>query len=186
MENRYIKYGLLVLFASLIFISCDKDKDLRAPEEKELENIEKINELLQYNIWGFNDLVIDVESEMRAIPLLVNVADENGMVQPGQYDAIDIYGNSHRQEYYEYQFMNSSIYLDSMKQGDYTKFAAYQVLRSKEMTINYDSSTIVRYSYEYLDSEGLFTMTSNKLGNSKINKVVNAAITKAIISGKPK
>jgi hypothetical protein len=70
----------------------------------------KARNLLRNHVWGFHDLVVDVKYEMRATPLLANVADENGMVQPGQYNARDIFGNDHRQENYSYQFALAKVY----------------------------------------------------------------------------
>ena len=176
---------LLTIIAALFFASCDQDKDIRTPEEKQLENMKAAANLLQYNTWGFNDLIVDVKSEMRAIPLLANVADENGKVQPGTYYSYDIFGNDRRQEVFSYQFMNNKIYLDSVGQGEYQISGSYVVLRSNEISIAHDSLFPVRYKYEYLEDEGLFKMTSGQLGNALINKAVNLMVTKAIYSGKP-
>jgi len=176
---------LLTIIVALFFASCDQDKDIRTPEEKQLENMKAAANLLQYNTWGFNDLIVDVESEMRAIPLLANVADENGMVQPGTYYSFDIFGNDRRQEVFSYQFMNNKIYLDSVGKGEYQKSGTYVVLRSNEISIALDSLLPVRYMYEYVTDEGIFKMTSNQLGNAIIHKTVNLMVAKAIYSGKP-
>ncbi len=176
---------LLTFTASLFLASCDQDEDVRTPEEKQLEKIKAIGDLLQYNTWGFDDLIIDVNSEMRAIPLLANVADENGMVQPGAYNSFDIFNNDLRQEYYSYQFINNKIYLDSAGQDEYHQFGSYIVLRSDEISLALDSINTVRYKYDYLEDVGLFKMTSGQLGNAKINKAVNLLITESILSGKP-
>lgn len=174
---------ILTIVFALVLASCDKDQDLRSAEEKQLENIKNTSELLQYNIWGFNDLMVNVASEMRAIPLLANVADENGMVQPGAYQSFDIFGNDHRQEAYSYQFMNNKVYLDSVGQDEYQYFGSYIVLRSDEIALAMDSLNPVRYTYEYLNEEGLFKMTSNHLGNAHIHKAVNLLVAKSILSG---
>ena len=176
---------LLTFTASLFLASCDQDEDIRTPEEKQLEKIKAIGDLLQYNTWGFDDLIIDVKSEMRAIPLLANIADENGMVQPGAYNSFDIFGNDLRQEFYSYQFINNKIYLDSTGQGEFHHLGSYVVLRSDEISLAIDSITTVRYKYAYLKDEGLFEMTSGQLGNAKINKAVNLLIAESILSGKP-
>lgn len=176
-------FPLLTIVFTLALASCDKDQDLRSPEEKELDNIKATSDLLQYNLWGFNDLIIDVASEMRAIPLLANVADENGRVQPGVYNSFDIYGNDHRQEVYAYQFMNNKIYLDSVGQDEYQYSGSYLVLRANEIALAMDSLNPVRYTYEYVQDQGLFKMTSDNLANAGIHKAVNLMVAEAILSG---
>ena len=171
----------LISIATFLLASCDQDEDIRTPEEKQLENIKATGDLLQYNTWGFNDLIVDVKSEMRAIPLLANLADENGMVQPGTYYSYDIFGNDRRQEVYSYQFMNNKIYLDSVGQGEYQIYGSYAVLRSNEISISLDSLYPVRYKYEYVADEGIFKMSSNQLGNAIIHKAVNLMVAKAIL-----
>ena len=183
MKNKI--FLLLAYIVTLFFVSCDQDEDIRTPEEKQLEKIKAIGDLLQYNTWGFDDLIVDVKSEMRAIPLLANVADENGMVQPGAYNSFDIFGNDLRQEFYSYQFINNKIYLDSAGQDEYHQFGSYIVLRSDEISLALDSISTVRYKYDYLEDVGLFKMTSGQLGNAKINKAVNLLIAESILSGKP-
>ena len=178
-------YLFLTIILAMLLLSCNQDEDLRSPEEKELEKIKSTSELLQYNTWGFNDLIVDVKSEMRAIPLLANVADENGMVQPGSYHSYDIFGNDHRQEVYSYQFMNNKLFLDSTGQEEYHHIGSYVVLRSDEMAMALDSLKPVRYAYEYMVNEGIFTMTSDHLGNAIIHDAVNLLVAKAILSGKP-
>ena len=178
-------YLFLTIIFAMLLSSCNQDEDLRSPEEKELEKIKSTSELLQYNTWGFNDLIVDVKSEMRAIPLLANVADENGMVQPGSYHSYDIFGNDHRQEVYSYQFMNNKLFLDSTGQEEYHNIGSYMVLRSDEMAMALDSLKPVRYAYEYMVNEGIFTMTSDHLGNAIIHDAVNLLVAKAILSGKP-
>ena len=178
-------YLFLTIIFAMLLSSCNQDEDLRSPEEKELEKIKSTSELLQYNTWGFNDLIVDVKSEMRAIPLLANVADENGMVQPGSYHSYDIFGNDHRQEVYSYQFMNNKLFLDSTGRDEYHHIGSYMVLRSDEMAMALDSLKPVRYAYEYMVNEGIFTMTSDHLGNAIIHDAVNLLVAKAILSGKP-
>ena len=73
-----------------------------------------IENLLRDNRWGFHDLTVSVKYESRAIPLLANVADENGMIQPGIYDSYAIFGNNHRQLNNTYEFttlLNSCVFL---------------------------------------------------------------------------
>ncbi|MDP3441340.1 MAG: hypothetical protein Q8T08_00630, partial [Ignavibacteria bacterium] len=97
------KYFLLpILFISLLMVSCKPDEDLITPDLDLIYKVKSTEKLLRENTWGFNDLVVEVKYEMRAIPLLANVADANGMVQPGKYISLDIFGNDHRQKAYNY------------------------------------------------------------------------------------
>ena len=101
MKTAYI----LSVFAVLItFSSCEKDDPLVSQDYRVIQRIKDTEILLRNNLWGYHDLVIDVQYEMRAIPLLANIADANGMVQPGKYNSYAIYGNTHRQDNYSYQF----------------------------------------------------------------------------------
>ena len=163
-----------------VFCILRQDEDIRTPEEKQLEKIKAIGDLLQYNTWGFDDLIVDVKSEMRAIPLLANVADENGMVQPGAYNSFDIFGNDLRQEFYSYQFINNKIYLDSAGQGEYQQYGSYLVCDPMRSAWHLIAPVLVRYKYAYMEDEGLFQMTSGQLGNAEINKAVNLLIAKSI------
>lgn len=97
---------------SLVLFSCQKE-DPKTPEQLERDKIIATENLLRENTWGFHDLKISVQYESRAIPLLANVADENGMVQPGEYDSYDIFGNSDRQANYTYQFTRDKINRDT-------------------------------------------------------------------------
>ena len=183
MNNKL--FVILTLFLSLFISSCQEDQDLITPDLDLIYKVKSTEILLRENTWGFNDLIVSVKYEMRAIPLLANVADENGMVQPGEYNAFDIFGNYNRQQLYSYQFTTTRINRDTAGLGIYDKLAYYNVLSPTEIRINPDSLGSASYAYKYLENEGLFTMTSDHLTNGKINEVVNKRITDAIYAGKP-
>lgn len=176
---------LPALFISLLILSCQPDEDLISPDISVIQKVKSTEILLRNNTWRFNDLVVTVKYEMRAIPLLANVADENGMVQPGVYNAFEIYGNYNRQNYYKYQFKTIQIVRDTTGKGVYDKLGFYNVLSPTEMRVNPDSLGLATYRYKYLENEGIFTLTSDQLTNGKINDVINKMITDAILSGKP-
>lgn len=176
---------VIAAFAALFMTSCKEDEALVTPDLDLIYKVKSTEILLRDNLWGFNDLIIEVKYEMKAIPLLANVADENGMVQPGIYHAADIFGNDNREEFYTYQFTTTNINLDTSGTGIFHKIGYYNVLNRTEIKINPDSLGSAIYNYEYLENEGLFKMTSDNLTNGKFNDAVNKRIADAILSGKP-
>jgi hypothetical protein len=177
---------LPALFISLLIFSCQPDEDLISPDISLIKKVKSTEILLRNNTWRFNDLIVTVKYEMRAIPLLANVADENGMVQPGEYNAYEIYGNYNRQNYYKYQFRTIQILADTTTEnGTYNKVGYYNVLSPKEIRINPDSLGLATYTYRYDENDGLFTVTSDHLTNGTINDLINKKIMDAIYSGKP-
>ena len=117
--------------------------------------------------------------------MLANVADADGMVQPGQYNSLAIFGNDNRQKNYTYQFSTTKINRDTIGTGVYQSMAYYNVLNSRQIRINPDSIGNVTYAYRYMEDEALFVMTSDQLTNGHINDAVNKVIANAILSGKP-
>ena len=67
MKNK--KLIVSVLFISLVISSCEPDKDLITPDLDLIHHVKSTEILLRDNTWSFNDLVVDVKYEMRAIPL---------------------------------------------------------------------------------------------------------------------
>ena len=176
---------MLTLFSSLFFISCEETDSLIEPDLEAVKRIKDTEILLRNNLWGFNDLIVNVKYEMRAIPLLSNVADQDGKVQPGQYNSYDIFGNDHRQKNYSYQFTTAKIYRDTTGGDEYYEAGYYNVLNAYEIRLNPDSTGPMSYTYIYQEDNGLFTMTSDHITNSKINEAANKIITDAIYSGIP-
>ncbi len=174
-----------VLFISLFISSCEPDQDLITPDLDLIQKVKSTEILLRDNTWGFNDLVVDVKYEMRAIPLMANIADENGMVQPGKYTSFDIFGNEYRQEFFTYQFETAIINRDTTNTGAYHQLGYYNVLNKTEIRLNPDSAGLVRYKYNVSEDEKVFTITSDHLTNGIINEAVNRLITNAIYTGKP-
>ena len=164
-----IKLIISALFISLFISSCEPDKDLLTPDLDLIYKVKSTEILLRENTWGFNDLIVDVKLEMRAIPLLANLANENGMIQPGKYTSLDIFGNDHRQNFYTYQFATAEIKLDTTGIGEYHKFGYFNVLNRTEIRLNPDSTGYDIYKYRYSEEENLFIMTSDHLTNDKVN-----------------
>ncbi len=178
-------YFLSALFISLCISSCQPDEDLITPDLDLIYKVKSTEILLRDNTWGFHDFIVDVKYEMRAIPLLANVADADGMVQPGQYNSLAIFGNDHRQQLYSYQFETVKINRDTTGTGLFHDFAYYNVLNRTKIKINPDSIGKATYDYKYLEDEELFVMTSDQLSNGTINDAINKVIADAILSGKP-
>ena len=169
----------------MFFISCEETDSLIEPDLEAVKRIKDTEILLRNNLWGFNDLIVNVKYEMRAIPLLSNVADQDGIVQPGQYNSYDIFGNDHRQKNYSYQFTTAKIYRDTTGGDEYYEAGYYNVLNAYEIRLNPDSTGPMSYTYIYQEDNGLFTMTSDHITNSIINEAANKIITDAIYSGIP-
>jgi hypothetical protein len=169
----------------MFFISCEETDSLIEPDLEAVKRIKDTEILLRNNLWGFNDLIVNVKYEMLAIPLLSNVADQDGKVQPGQYNSYDIFGNDHRQKNYSYQFTTAKIYRDTTGGDEYYEAGYYNVLNAYEIRLNPDSTGPMSYTYIYQEDHGLFTMTSDHITNSKINEAANKIITDAIYSGIP-
>jgi hypothetical protein len=176
---------LLTLFATLFFISCEENDSLLEPDLEAVKRIKDTEILLRNNLWGFNDLIVNVKYEMRAIPLLANIADQDGMVQPGQYNSYEIFGDDNRQKNYSYQFTTAKIYRDTTGGDKFYQAGFYNVLNSYEIRMNPDSTVPMNYTYIYQEDKGLFTMSADHLTNSKINEAINKIITTAIYSGVP-
>lgn len=178
-------YFISIVFISLCLSSCQPDEDLITPDLDLIYKVKSTEILLRDNTWGFNDLIVDVKYEMRAIPLMANIADADGMVQPGQYNSLAIFGNDNRQKNYTYQFSTTKINRDTTGTGMFHDLAYYNVLNSKQIRINPDSIGNAIYAYQYMEDQELFVMTSDQLMNGHIDDAVNKVIADAILSGKP-
>lgn len=173
------------LLAIVLFFGSCREEDERTPEQIERDKIIEIENTLRTHNWGFNDLKVSVKYETRATPLLANVADENGMVQPGVYDSYDIFGNGKRQLYYTYQFTRDKINVDTNESGNYHRFGGYFVLNSSEIRVNPDSTNALRFQYNYNPENALFTMQSEYARNQAFIDFVNSTIYHSILSGRP-
>jgi hypothetical protein len=182
MKSSYI----LIVFAVLItFGSCQKEDPLVSPDYRAIQKVKDTEILLRNNLWAYNDLVVDVQYEMRAISLLANVADANGMVQPGKYNSYAIYGNAKRQDRYSYQFSTSKMYRDTANGNAYYKMGFYNVLSNKDIQLNPDSLGRYTYAYQYKEDDDLFVLTSNQLTNGYINDFTSKLVANAILTDKP-
>jgi len=182
MRRLYISV-LLFVFAGFLFYSCEQDT--KTAEQKEREEIMAVEDLLRDKQWAFYDLSVSVLYESRALPLLVNVADENGMVQPGIYDSYAIFGNSKRQLYYTYEFGRDDIMADTSNSGDFHKFGGYYVLNTSQIRVNPDSGKAVKFAYEHLGDENKFILSTNGLYNEELISNINSAIVNSVLSERP-
>ena len=176
---------LPAVFIALFFSACEEDQDLITPDLELIYKVKSTELLLRENTWGFNDLIVDVKYEMKAIPLLANVADADGMVQPGTYNSYDIFGNDNRQNKYTYQFTTTRVNRDTTGTGTFHQLGFYAVVNRNEIRVNPDSLGSAMYTYSYDEDGEIFRMTSDHLTNGKINEAVNRMIANAILSGKP-
>lgn len=174
---------LILLGLVLLFYACEDEK--RTPEQLDRDKIMDVENLLRDNQWGFNDLTVSVRFESRAIPLLANVADENGMVQPGVYDSYAIFGDNNRQLNYTYEFTRDDIMVDTAQGSDLNRVAGYYVLSTSQIRINPDSAH--RMIFEYLnDSErNQFIMKTSSNYSEEFISSINTRIINSILTGKP-
>jgi len=171
-----------MLLTSLFFYSCNKDEEL-TPEQEELYKMYETNILLRNNTWGFYDMKVSVQKESRAIPLLANVADENGMIKPGIYDSYDIFGSDFRQKNYSYQITDQTISQDISGQGDYNPLGTYFLLSSTDLRIIVDTSSTMRFGYQYNEEKGIFKLQADQARHQAMVYTINQIISKAILSG---
>lgn len=180
--TKYLKIAYLLI--PIFLFACQKEDD-RTPEQIERDKIIATENLLRNHSWGFNDLKVSVQYESRAIPLLANIADENGMVQPGMYDSYDIFGNGNRQLYYTYRFLRDEIQVDTTNTGEYSRFGGYFVINTSEIRVNPDSLNALRFNYSYSNEENVFYMQSTYSRNQTLTDFINTRIANSILSGKP-
>lgn len=173
----------IILFV-MVLASCSKEES-KTQEQIDRETIQETENLLRDHTWGFNDLLVDVKFETRAIPLLANVADENGYVQAGTYDSYDIYGSIEPQLYHSYQFSRDLISQSIDDGNEYNRFGRYFVVNTREIRISPDVSNAIRFDYSYAASDGVFTMTTENIRNEKLVNAIDDLIVNAIFSGAP-
>lgn len=174
-----------MLFIALLVTSCKEDVDLITPDLDLIERVKSTEILLRNNTWKFDDLMVQVKYPMQAIPLLSNVADENGMVQPGKYYATDIFGNEQRQNFYSYQFTVAKMLQDTTNTGLYNELGFYRIVDRTRIRINTDSTGLDTYTYKLTNNDRNFVITSDHLTNEKVSDAVNEQILNSILSGKP-
>ncbi|NPD47748.1 hypothetical protein [Lentimicrobium sp. S6] len=182
--NRISKLVLLVLVFNLIFASCKKEE--KTPKQLEQEQIIEMHNTLKDNNWDFDDLSVEVKHEMLAMPFMANVADENGMVQEGTYNAYDIYGDIGPQEFTSFQFGMGNIMMDTTGQGNFEPYAGYFLVNTSEIWINPKNSlNSMRMLYSYSDDNGIFSLNSKSSRKQIVIGIMNDMIAKAIHSGTP-
>ena len=178
-------YTKVFVFISIGFFFSSCEKDTKTQEQEEREEIMAVEDQLRNNQWSFYDISVSVLYESRAIPLLVNVADENGMVKPGVYDSYTIFGNSRRQLYHTYSFTRDDILLDTSNSEVSYKVGGYYVLNTSQLRIKPDSSRAVKFAYENLSEENKLILTASSVYTPEMIASINNAIIQMVLSDKP-
>ena len=181
--NKQVSVLVFFLLASVIFYACETDE--KTAEQIERDKIIAVEDQLRDNTWKFNDLVVSVKLEANAIPLLANVADENGMVQPGIYNSYAIFGNNDRQLKASYQFTRDDILRDTSGSGDFMKIAGYYVLSTSEIRINPDSSNKINFSYSNNADDNTFILNASSFYSPDLIASVNNRIVNSILADRP-
>lgn len=181
--NKYVSGLVFFLLTSVIFYACETDQ--KTSTQIERDKIIAVEDQLRDNTWKFNDLLVSVKLEANAIPLLANVADENGMVQPGIYNSYAIFGNNDRQLNSSYQFTRDDILLDTSGSGDFMKIAGYFVLNTSEIRINPDSSNKINFSYSNNADENTFIINASSFYSPDLIASVNNRIVNSILADRP-
>jgi hypothetical protein len=177
--------AILVMMASaLAFTSCNTE-EYKSPSQIEKEQIIATQNTLMGNTWGFKNFTVEVIYESRALPFMVRVADENGMVQPGIYDAYDIFGTAYNQEFTSFLYDRDMITMDTTGNGNYEDFAGYFLINTTEMRLNPINTDAVRTQYAYAQNNGIFGMMTNGVRNKDLVNAINKMITSSILTGKP-
>jgi hypothetical protein len=174
---------LLLLLSAIFLFGCQSED--KTPEQIEREQIMEVEDLLRDNQWGFHDMAISVQYESRPIPLMVNVADENGMVQPGIYDSYAIFGDNSRQLDYTYEFTRDQIMADSSRSGEFYTVGTYYVLNTEQIRINPDTARAVAFNYHQNSEEARFTMSASSIYKQDLIVSINNAVIHAILADKP-
>ena len=182
MKKFYLK-ALLIIGIGFLLYSCNEED--KTPEQIERDKIMAIEDLLRNNQWAFTDMSVSVKFESRAIPLLANVADENGMVQPGIYDSYAIFGNNNRQLNYTYKFTRDDIMLDTSNVEDFNKIAGYYVLSTSQIRINPDSSNSINFNYVNQSEENRFLLSTTSIYSEELIASINNIIINRVLLGKP-
>lgn len=181
--NKHFSGLVILLLGSVLFYACETDE--KTAEQIERDKIIAVEDQLRDNTWKFNDLLVSVKLEANAIPLLANVADENGMVQPGIYNSYAIFGNNDRQLKASYQFTRDDILRDTSGSGDFMKIAGYFVLNTSEIRINPDSSNKINFSYSNNADENTFIINASSFYSPDLIASVNNRIVNSILADRP-
>ena len=181
--NRIYLKSIILLIAALLFSACEDDE--KTPPQIERDKIMAIENLLRDNQWGFNNLSVTIQFETQALPLLANVADENGMVQPGIYDSYAIFGNNKRQLDYTYEFLRDDILLDTTNQDNFLRIGGYYVLNTEQIRIRLDSVNAIVFNYTNQEENNKFALSTSSIYKEDFIAAVNQRIIDAILLEKP-
>ena len=182
MKNINLKTFIL-LGLMLLFFACVEEQ--RTDEQLARDKIMAVEDLLRDNQWGFNELTVSVRFESRAIPLLANLADENGMVQPGIYNSYAIFGDNQRQLKYTYEFTRDDILLDTTDLSNFNRIAGYYVLSTSQIRINPDTARRVVFDYVNDIEANRFLMSTSSNYSEEFIAAINNRLIGSLLSGKP-
>jgi hypothetical protein len=167
----------------ILTFSCQKET--KTPEQEEREKVMAVEDLLRDNQWGFYDVSVSVKYESRALPMMVNVADENGMVQPGIYDSYAIFGDNSRQLDHTYEFTRDDIMVDTSHSGESHRIGGYYVVNTSQIRINLDTASAVKFDYVHESEENQFIMSASSIYSKDLIEGINNIIIQMILSGTP-
>ena len=181
--KKHTTKTIFILIGILFINACNKDD--RTQQQIDRDDIMALERTLRDNRWGFEDLTVSVQYPTKAIPLLANVADENGDVLPGVYDAYTIFGNSKRQLDYTYQFLRDDINLDTSDGNNFNRVAGYYVIDKSKIRIRPDSVIAVQLNYQYFESNGRIIFQAENVYKEEWVTAINNAIVNSLLSGNP-
>lgn len=178
-------FEILAIVSIVIFLSSCSKEDERTPEQMERDLIMATEDILRSNYWGFYDMKVTVQYESKASPLLVNVADENGMVQPGTYDSYDIFGDNKRQLNYTYSFTRDDILNDTIGEDNFFRIGGYYVLNTTDMRISLDTINPVKFDYQYSSENNRFAFNTDGIHKDNLLDFLNNSIIGIAINERP-
>ena len=142
--------------------------------------------MLRDNNWSFYDFKVSVKYESKASPLLANIADQKGMVQPGVYDSYDIFGNNYHQLNDVYRFGRDEILLDTTSKQNFNKIGGYFILNTEKIRINLDSLRAIKFDYSNNITDNLFIINTSDIHRKLLLDFINNLLIKSIMNEKPK
>jgi len=178
--NRIHLSFLILIGMGILTFSCQTET--KTPEQEEREKVMAVEDLLRNNQWGFYELSVSVKYETRALPMMVNVADENGMVQPGVYDSYAIFGDNSRQLDHTYEFTRDDIIVDTSHSGEFHRIGGYYVVNTSQIRINLDTASAAKFDYVHESEENQFIMSASSIYAKELIEGINNIIIQMILS----
>lgn len=183
--RSYFSKAFIILSIAILMLSCSEESE-KSPAQIEREQVAEIEQYLQSNLWNFNNVEVEIKHESRAMPFMINLADDEGMIQPGVYDAYDIYGEDDVPSNYSYQFnSDKELLVDVDDEQDFNIIGKYSVLSTTEMRINLDTTNRILFAYEYGGVDNKLKMAATGIRNENLVDGINDRIFDAVLAGKP-